>query len=132
MSTELVANGTGSPAPEDDELESLKNSSPLLSERYVREKLREAVDSLVAGAAPIRDRAQNALIALTMLERDDFVDAWSREEFVSLMARANASEASNDEGTIAARLNVLSTEEIQDIARNISEIHDHELRRLGL
>ena len=126
-----VAKETGSPAAEVVELESLKSPSSLVSERYVREKLHEAVDILLVGAAPIRDRAEKALIALTMLERDDFVDGWSREEFISLMARANAPEAANDEGAIAATLDALSTEEIQDIARNIAEIHDHELRRQG-
>jgi hypothetical protein len=117
-------NDTGSPDPEMAE-----HSSSLVSERYVRERLHEAVDILVAGATPIRERVEKALIALTLLERDDFVDGWNRQEFVSLMTRANAPEASKDEGAIAATLDVLSTEEIQDIARNIAEIHDYELRR---
>jgi hypothetical protein len=95
------------------------------AERYIREKLAEAVNALAVSAAPIQVRVGYAARALTVLQPEDFVDAESRLAFTAVRDMATSREAVADEGTIAATTSAMSDEQAEALARQIMELDHH-------
>jgi hypothetical protein len=91
-----------------------------VSESYAAEKLWAAVDMLANEDEPIRDRLVYAVIgALVRLESDDFVDLTDRASFDTIMSSVQGFEAIEDEGDIAASVQLLSVVEAEQLAADI-------------
>ncbi len=85
-------------------------------------RVRVAVESLAASAAPIRERLKYAALDLRPIERELQGDA--RELYLRIQARLGGAEVQRDEGAVAASVAVLENDEAVDVARDIFHLHD--------
>lgn len=103
---------------------------PGMTEPYLREKFGAALSGLATGTGPLPERVRNAMVILVMFGPDDMPDKWSREEFAKLSYLSTDREAKADEGTLAATLDAMKLDDVQELARAIVELHDHLQRRM--
>ncbi|THK35640.1 hypothetical protein EHS39_23720 [Ensifer sp. MPMI2T] len=94
------------------------------ADRYIREKLSTALDSLITNR-DIRTRVEGAFLSLIAVNDDDLSDPENRERYRKLMERVTAREAEHEgEGRIRATLRNMTEEEVAGVASEIKEIHD--------
>jgi hypothetical protein len=89
---------------------------------YVWEKLHQAVDALVTGRSPLRERLANTAVYLIRLRRDDLPEGEMRRAFVGIQDDLTWVEASGDEGRIASSTRQLDDEEAKALAGRILKL----------
>jgi hypothetical protein len=99
------------------------------TESYLREKFGNAVSGLVTGTGEPWERVRNAMVILVMFSPADMPDKFSHDQFARLHYLSTDSQASGDEGDLAATLRGMAVEEVQDLAQTILVLHNHLLRR---
>lgn len=90
---------------------------------YAREKLWQAIHSLV-GEGSIQERLAGAAMVLTRLHRpDEDLPEHLREDFKAVMHALTKEPAVGNEGTITATTRKLTAEEGRDLAGKILSIY---------
>lgn len=101
------------------------------ADRYIREKLSSALDSLITNR-DIRSRVEGAFLSLIAVNDDDFSDPANRQRYRKLLALVTARDEDHQgEGRIRATLRHMTDEEAAGVAKEIKEIHDHLLWHLA-
>jgi hypothetical protein len=103
---------------------SLSAVSPLLvTEGYIREKLRAAADAINSGRGSIHERLLSAWLSFHVLKPADFPKPDDGKLFARIIYRLTDRQAADDEGDVPATIRQMSEDEANDVASDVLEIH---------
>jgi hypothetical protein len=94
-----------------------------VSIEHAREKLKQAVDSLAAGPARVRERLERAALFVTHIQSNDVPDGHLRRMLNGVKDDLTYEPPRGVEGRISATLRVTSDEDARKIARRILDLH---------